>query len=199
MKPIPSLVTVAVFTGLVACALDAPSGFDPSAAAQFTAQPGDPGAASDRLLYQVILSPVGETRAHGEAKIEIVGGYIAVTVHATDLMPNHHIPQHIHLNPTCAAGGGLLLDLDASLTVPGEGASVGAAYPLSNQAGVVNYYANRSLTSLLAAVNTYQHAGLSSVDQLIAWLNLEERNIHMHVAEGPPFPAVTCGEVKRLN
>ena len=168
-------------------------------AGQVALRSGTPGAAADRMLYQVILAPLGESQSHGVAQIEIVGGYIAVTVHASGVMPNHNIPQHIHLNPTCANGGGVLLDLDAHLTVPGEGASVGAAYPMSNQAGVVNYHASRSLTDLLAAVNTYQSAGLSSVDELIGWLNLEDRNVHQHVAEGPPFPAVNCGEVERLN
>jgi hypothetical protein len=165
----------------------------------FNMKPGDPGDASGRQLYQIRLGAEGEYRSQGVMLIEIVGGYLTATVHASGLMPDHHIPQHIHLNPTCNPGGGILVNLDANLTVAGEGAGVGNAYPMSNQAGVVNYYAQRSLTDLLAAVNSYQGANLTSVDALLSWLNLEARNGHMHVAIGPPFPAVNCGEVERLN
>ena len=66
------------------------------AVSRFTAQPGAPGAVSDRMLYQVMFEPPGGSRSHGVVRIEIVGGYTAVTVHATGLMPNHHTPQHIH-------------------------------------------------------------------------------------------------------
>jgi hypothetical protein len=48
---------------------------------------------------------------------------------------------------------------------------------------VLNYYASRSLSDLLQDAN----------------LDLEHRNVHMHVPFGPPFPAVTCGAVERLN
>jgi hypothetical protein len=35
--------------------------------------------------------------------------------------------------------------------------------------------------------------------ELLVWLDLERRNAHMHVAFGPPFPAVNCGEIERIN
>jgi hypothetical protein len=163
------------------------------------AKPGDPGSASDRTLYQVRLGALGVTRSHGIMLIEVVGGHLAVTVHAAGLEPLQHIPQHIHLNPTCDPGGGILLNLDANLTVPIEGPGVGTAYPVANAGGVVNYYASRSLSDLLQAVNTHLGLGLTSVEALLAWLDLENRNAHMHVAFGPPFPAVNCGEIERLN
>jgi hypothetical protein len=162
-------------------------------------KPGEPGAASDRTLFQVRLAALGDSRARGIVLIEIVGGHLTASVHAAGLEPLQHIPQHIHLNPTCDPGGGILLNLDANLTVPGEGAGVGTAYPLSNAGGVVNYYASRSLSDLLAAVNTHLGAGLASVEALVAWLDLDNRNVHMHVPFGPPFPAVNCGEIERLN
>lgn len=162
-------------------------------------KPGDPGAASDRVLLQARMGPAGDSKARGMVLIEIVGGHLTVSVHANGLDPLQHIPQHIHLNPTCADGGGILLNLDANLTVPGEGPGVGAAYPVSNRAGVVKYYASRPLADLLAAVNTHRGAGLVSVEALLSWLDLENRNAHMHVAFGPPFPAVNCGEIIRLN
>jgi hypothetical protein len=172
---------------------------EPTSDALQRAKPGGPGSAADRQLFQVRLGAEPGSRSNGVMSIEIVGGYITATVHAAGLMPNHHIPQHIHVNPTCNPGGGILLNLDANLTVAGEGAGVGAAYPLSNQAGVINYSASRSLTDLMQAVNAYRGTTLSSTDELLGWLNLEERNGHMHVAVGPPFPAVNCGEVERIN
>lgn len=165
----------------------------------FVAKPGAPGAASDRLLFMVRLEPLSGSRSRGMLQIEIVGGYITAKLHANGLVPLQNIPQHIHVNPTCNPGGGILLNLDANLTVAGEGPGVGAAYPLSSQAGVVKYYASRSLASLLQAVNTYRGAGLTSVSDLLAWLDLEDRNAHMHVPFGPPFPAVNCGEVEPIN
>ena len=165
----------------------------------FVAKPGDPGAASDRMLFQVQLGALGDTHSHGVVLIEIVGGYLTVSTHAAGLEPLQHIPQHIHLNPTCDPGGGILVNLDANLTVAGEGPGVGAAYPVSNNGGVVKYYARRSLSDLLQAVNTHFGAGLTSIEALLNWLDLENRNAHMHVPFGPPFPAVNCGEVLRLN
>ena len=162
------------------------------------AQPGEPGAASDRMLFQVRLGALGESHSHGIVLIEIVGGYLAVSVHAAGLEPLQHIPQHIHVNPTCQVGGGVLINLDAGLTVPGEGAPIGAAFPVSNTGGVVNYSASRPLSELLQAVNTYLGAGLTSVDALVAWLDLENRNVHMHVPVAP-FTPVNCGEIEQLN
>jgi hypothetical protein len=186
--------------GLVLGCTDA--GNHPTAATKnlqaFSVTSGEPGAASDRRLYQVRFAPQGDSHVEGVALIEIVGGYLAVTVHASGHQPLRSIPQHIHLNPTCNPGGGILLNLDANLTVPGEGPSVGSAYPVSNEGGAVNYYASRTLTDLLAAVNTYLGANLASVDALLTWLNLDQRNVHMHVPDAP-FTPVTCGGIDRLN
>lgn len=194
-----TLVPLVAASILLACADHADTPTEARPGNPSFSQPGEPGDASDRQFYQVRLGAEPGSHSNGVMLIEIVGGYITVTVRAAGLMPNHNIPQHIHVNPTCNPGGGILLNLDANLTVPGEGPGVGSAYPLSNQAGVINYYASRSLSDLLTAVNTYRGTTLTTVDELIAWLNLEERNGHMHVAVGPPFPAVNCGEVVRLN
>jgi hypothetical protein len=168
-------------------------------AASFAKKPGDPGSASSRQFYQIRLGAEPGYGSHGIMLIEIAGGYITATVHASGLMPDMHIPQHIHLNPTCNPGGGILINLDAGLTVPGEGAGTGSAYPVSSKSGVVNYYAQRSLADLRAAVNAFRGTSLATDADLLAWLNLEDRNGHMHVAMGPPFPAVNCGEVVRLK
>ena len=158
-------------------------------------------AASDRMLFQVRLRPEGDSHASGVMLFEIVGGDFTARVHAAGLEPLQHIPQHIHLNPTCNPGGGILINLDENLTVAGEAPGTGAAYPRANAGGVVNYEASRSLTDLITAVRTFipAAAGVQTVDDLLAFLNLENRNGHMHVAFGPPFPAVNCGEVVRIN
>ena len=154
--------------------------------------------AADRTLLLARLAAQGNSHSNGIVLIEIVGGDLTVSLHAGGLEPLHIIPQHLHVNPTCNPGGGILLNLDANLTVPGEGPGVGPDYPVSNHGGVVNYHASRSLTDLLAAVNTYQGAGLTSVEALLAWLDLEDRNTHMHTPDAP-FPAITCGAIDRIN
>jgi hypothetical protein len=147
----------------------------------------------------VRLAAVPGSRAQGQALIEIVGGHLTVSVHAAGLEPLHPTPQHVHVNPTCNPGGGILINLDANLTVAGEGPGVGANYPVTNSGGVLNYYASRSLADLVTAVNTHFGANLGSVEELLTWLDLDNRNIHIHVPVGPPFPAVNCGELERLN
>lgn len=191
-----------ICSALLAAACSEPAG-SPVAPAEMlpssTVKPGGPGAAADRMLYKVRLASENDTHSRGVVLIEIVGGHIAVTAHAAGVAPSSHIPQHIHLNPTCNPGGGILLNLDANLTVAGEGPGVGTAYPVSSAAGVLKYHATRSLDDLRAAINTHAGANLDSDQELLAWLDLENRNAHMHVAVGPPFPAVNCGEVVRLN
>jgi hypothetical protein len=133
------------------------------------------------------------------AHVEVVGGHLSVRLRAAGVEPRQRIPQHIHLNPTCDPGGGILINLDEKLTVAGEAPAIGAAYPLASPGGTVQYDASRPLTELLTAVNLHFGAGLATVDQLLGWLDLENRNVHMHVAFGPPFPAVNCGEVRRIR
>lgn len=172
----------------------------------FAARPGGPDAAADRQLYQVRLGNVNGSQSHGVMLIEVVGGHLAVTVHAAGLAPREHIPQHIHRNPTCAVGGAVLINLDAGLTVPGEGASTGPAYPVANNGGVVDYYASRSLADMIAPVNARFGSGgeavlddeIETVEELLAFLNLEARNAHMHGFVAP-FTPMNCGEVERIN
>jgi hypothetical protein len=162
-------------------------------------QPASRAAAATRMLFQVRLRPENDSRAAGVMLFEVLGGSFTARVHAAGLEPLQHIPQHIHLNPTCNPGGGILINLDEDLTVAGEGPGVGPAYPRANAGGVVNYQASRTLADLLNAVNTFQGANLATEAELLAWLDLEDRNAHMHVAFGPPFPAVNCGEIEQIN
>ena len=196
-----ALAALAALPVVAGCGADFPTdaGRDarvsPLDAAVSAGMPGDPGAASDRLFYQLQLDPLGASRARGTAFIDIVGGYIRVRTHGVGVEPGARIPQHIHRNPGCADGGAVLINLDANLTVAGEGPGVGEAYPRANDAGVLHYEATRSLADLRAAVNLRYAQALTTDPELLEFLNLEDRNIHMHVAFGPPFPAVNCGEV----
>ena len=193
-----TLLVASAAAALAGCTEDAAMPTE-AVATTADAKPGDPGAASDRMLFKAKLAPAGDSRARGMLLLEIVGGYLTARLHANGVEPGQHIPQHIHVNAGCNPGGGILINLDANLTVAGEAPGIGAAYPVASHAGIVKYEASRPLSEILAAVNLYAGANLASVDELIAWLDLENRNAHMHVAFGPPFPAVSCGEVERIN
>lgn len=192
-------VTLLACTGPASDAL-APADQDTPA----VVKPGGPGAASDRLLYQARLGARNDFRSHGIVLIEVVGGQLTVTIHAAGHAPGAAIPQHIHVNDNCENGGGVLINLDAGLTV---GAPMGGTpeqpptqgpFPVSNEGGVVKYYASRPLGDLLQAVNTHFGLTLGSVDELLDWLALADRNVHMHIPASP-FTPVNCGEVNPLN
>lgn len=158
-----------------------------------------PTAPAVSAAYQVRLAPEGNSTANGIMRFEIADGNFHARVQAVGVEPGQRIPQHIHLNPTCNPGGGILINLDQNLTVAGEGPGVGAAYPLADASGYLNYEASRPIADLITAVNTYfPTANVQGVEGLLAFLNLENRNGHLHVAFGPPYPAVTCGVIDRV-
>ena len=150
-------------------------------------------------FYKATLEPAGETRVEGAAFIDVVGGDLRVRVHATGIGPGEHVPQHIHLNRGCDPAGPVLLNLDAGLTVPGEGLGTGDAFPAANRSGVIDYEATRPLDELRSALVTRGGPSLHDTEALLAYLDLEDRNIHLHVAYGPPFPAVACGGVEQIH
>ena len=94
---------------------------------------------------------------------------------------------------------GVLVNLDRNLTVPPESPSTGPEFPEASAAGIVHYEASRPLGELRAAVNAALGLTLATDEALLEWLDLENRNVHMHVAFGPPFPAVNCGALDRVN
>ena len=196
-----TLAALAALPVIAACGADIPTDSGavtlgaPMNAAVSAGMPGEPGAASDRLFYRVQLDPMGDHAARGMVFVEVVGGYLRVRTHGVRVAAGERIPQHIHRNVGCADGGGILINLDENLTVAGEGAGVGAAYPLANEGGVLNYEATRSLEDLRAAVNQWYVQTLETDAELLDFLDLENRNVHMHVAFGPPYPAVNCGEL----
>jgi hypothetical protein len=196
-----AFAALAALPAIAGCGADLPteaganSVAAPSSAAVSAGMPGEPGAASDRLIYRVQLDPVGGHRARGMVFVEVIDGYLRVRTHGVGVAAGERIPQHIHRNVGCADGGGVLINLDANLTVAGEGPGVGAAYPQANEGGVLNYEATRSLEDLREAVNTWYAQALTTDAELLEFLDLENRNVHMHVAFGPPYPAVNCGEL----
>ncbi|MGE5926191.1 MAG: hypothetical protein ACM357_02470 [Gemmatimonadota bacterium] len=150
-------------------------------------------------FYKASLVPTDTSRTDGAAFIDVVGGDLRVRVHATGVEPGQHIPQHLHANRGCDPGGPVLLNLDANLTVPGEAPGTGAAFPLASRGGVIDYEAARPLDELRSAIVTWGGPSLEDTDDLLAYLDLEDRNVHLHVAFGPPFPAVTCGGVEPIH
>lgn len=189
---VPALAISAL--ALVACEADSPSPSSPTE----TMAASRHGSASDGLLFQAKLAPVSGGPGQGVLLVEITGGRLTAKVRATGLEPLAVIPQHIHVNPTCNPGGGILVNLDADLTVAGEGPGVGNAYPRANAGGVVRYDASRSLANLIDAVNEHQSAGVATVDELLDWLDLENRNMHTHQPVAP-FTPVACGPIERIR
>ena len=144
--------------------------------------------------FEARLAEVNGSSAHGWARVEIVGGNLVVSTHGSGMARDSVTPQHIHVNPTCEVPGGPLINLDRGLTVTGESPPNGPTFPSTNAGGVLNYQVSRSLADLRAAVNTYFGQALASDAELIAWLDLGNRNIHMHQPLAP-FTPVDCGAV----
>jgi hypothetical protein len=144
--------------------------------------------------FEARLAEINGSSAHGWARVEIVGGNLVVSTHGSGMARDSVTPQHIHSNPTCAVPGGPLINLDRGLTVTGESPSNGPTFPSTNAGGVLNYQVSRSLADLRTAVNTFFGQALTSDAELIAWLDLGNRNIHMHQPLAP-FTPVDCGAV----
>lgn len=187
---------------LAGCAGEAPTtpAADRVAAPAFARMPGDPGAASGRQFFMVKLDPLAESGSRGMVHIDVVGGYLRVRIHSNGVEPGEHIPQHIHANSGCAVPGDPVINLDAGLTLTNaESPPVGGAFPVASGDGVINYEASRSLADLRAAWNSAKGTSLQTDAELLAQLDLANRNVHEHVAFGPPFPAVNCGPIDQVN
>jgi hypothetical protein len=163
---------------------------DVALAAMGTAQAAEQSRsdAADRYLFQAQIEPVGDTRVRGILQIRIEDGYFRAKVRATGLASGATVPQHIHVNDTCGAAGGILIAFDDQLRVPGEEgfAAGGPNYPTANRGGVLQYEAERPLADLLAALG---------VDNLYA-LNLGDRVFNVHQ---PALPVIGCGEIRWIN
>jgi hypothetical protein len=164
----------------------------PAAGEALLSQQGNRSDRADREFYVARIEPVGDTRVRGIAQFEITPEWFTARVRITGLAPNERVPQHIHVNATCTPAGGILINLDANLTVSGEGPGFGDAYPRANRAGVLQYEARRPIGDLEAALMA--HLGMSLAD-----LALAQRNVNFHEPAPPPIPPVGCGEVERIN
>ena len=189
---LPALALAAL--AAIACGPDSPSPSSPSEGITTSHH----GSGSDGLLFQARLAPVTGGPGQGVLLLEVADGQLTAKVRATGLEPLAVIPQHIHRNPTCNPGGLILLNLDAGLTVAGEGPGVGPAYPRANDGGVVSYDASRSLADLIDAANQHQSAGVTTVEELLNWLDLPNRNMHTHQPV-PPFTPVGCGPIEQIR
>lgn len=150
------------------------------------APPADPPVEEVRQVYEAQLQEVDGSGVTGSATIEVDGDEIRVTVMATGLNPDTEVPQHIHMNADCASPGGILLNLDSNLTVPGEGPPQGEDYPQTDGDGGLDYEAARSLDDLGSAA---QEHGAPGVDEL----DLGNRVVNLHAADMRP---VACGPLE---
>lgn len=192
LLPLSSIILVA----FLAAACEQPE--SPTAAADALLSASDAALQSpqanrapqaDREFYVARVGPAGDTRVRGTAQFQIVGDWFTAKVRVTGLVPGERVPQHIHVNATCAGPGPPLINLDEDLTVDGEGPIAGEAFPRANRAGVLQYDARRSLADLDAALQTHAGIGLDDLD-------LDERNVNFHE---PALPVLGCGEIVRIN
>lgn len=187
---------------LAGCAGEAPTTPETArlAAPEFARMPGAPGAASGRQFYMVKLDPATGSSARGMVHIDVVGGFLRVRIHANGLEPGQNIPQHIHAGSACSPASPPVINLDAGLTLTGvESPGVGPAFPQASADGIINYEASRSLADLRAAWNTANGTSLQTDAELLALLDLDERNIHEHLPLAPTFPPVNCGPIDQVN
>ena len=187
----------------ISCAGDSPTTPESAqlvAAPEFARMPGAPGAASGREFYMVKLEPAPGHDARGMGHIDVVGGYLRVRIHANGLEAGQHIPQHIHAGSACSPASPPVINLDAGLTLTGvEAPGTGLAFPQASEDGIINYEATRSLADLRAAWNTAFGTSLQTDAELLALLDLDDRNIHEHLPLAPTFPPVNCGPMQRVN
>ena len=69
----------------------------------------------------------------------------------------------------------------------------------SSASGVANYYATRPIADMIASVNARHGTNITTIEGLLAWLDLENRNAHMHHFAPPSYTPMNCGEVERIN
>jgi hypothetical protein len=165
---------------LAACPTPAP---DDDAPSDLTPDPVDAVAE----VYEARLGEVDASGVAGSATIELDGEALRVTVVATGLRPDSEVPQHIHLHAGCDSPGGILLNLDRSLTVANEGTARGEDYPRSDGIGALEYEATRSLEDLRAAAR--EHGSPVADD-----LDLGNRVVSLHA---PDMRPVACGPLER--
>lgn len=135
--------------------------------------------------YEAQLQEIDASGVTGTATLVMENGELHVSLSATGLEPDAQVPQHIHLNATCDPAGGILLNLDNTLTVANEADPRGDHYPTADGDGTLDYEVSRSLDDLRSAVEEYGGPGVDELD-------LGNRVVNLHAADMRP---VACGEL----
>jgi Cu/Zn superoxide dismutase len=134
-------------------------------------------------VYEAQLQEVDGSGVTGTATIVVDGDDLRVTVRVTGLNPDTEVPLHIHTNASCDPAGGILLNLDRTLTMASEAAPRGEHYASTDGDGVLEYEVTRSLDDLRSAAEEH---GDTAIDQL----DLGNRVVNVHAADMRP---VACG------
>jgi Cu/Zn superoxide dismutase len=184
MKPIlhslPATGLVAALALLLAaCPEPAPDTDTPF----FQEDPAPEAPAAAGEAYEAQLQEVDGSGVTGTATVVIDGDDIRVTVRVTGLNPNTEVPLHIHTNASCDPAGGILLNLDRTLTTASEAAPRGEHYASTDGDGVLEYEVNRSLNDLRSAAEGHGDPGIDQLD-------LGNRVVNVHAADMRP---VACG------
>jgi len=145
-----------------------------------------PVAENDAQVFEAELDEIEGSGVTGTATIIVAGERIEARVMAHGLNPDQRVPQHVHMNATCAEPGGIVLNLDTNLTHATEAAPRGDHYPRAGDDGMLDYQASRSLEDLREAAR--EHQGLS-----IEQLDLGNRVVNLH---GPDMMPIACGALE---
>lgn len=204
---LPGLLMAGVVTfGIVGCDVES----EPAEDTQVQPAPQEPmmDHDMDQEMYEARIQSVNNSGVTGTATVTVEDDRLQITVAATGLEPNTRVPQHIHMNASCDDAGGIWLNLDDELSLPGDGEAQGDAYPETDDEGRLRYEASRSLEDLRTALGGIHaaegqdtvRAGTSGQSQMgsegAAAFDLGNRVVSLH---GPNMQAVGCGPLDRMD
>lgn len=141
----------------------------------------------ERQLYEARLEEVGGSGVSGSATLTIDGHRLQATVVASGLDPDVRVPQHVHMNASCDAAGGILLSLDDQLSVADEAGPRGGRYPQADGDGELEHEVSRPLDDLESALLERGGPGLADLD-------LGNRVVALH---GADMQSIACGSLDR--
>jgi hypothetical protein len=141
------------------------------------------------VTWEAQLQEIEGSGVTGIARLVRNAEQFRVIISATGLDPGASVPQHVHIEPTCEPAGGILINLDETLTVGGEGPPSEAAYPQADGLGDLEYEASRSLQELESALQAHHGMGIEQ-------LELGNRNVNLHA---PDLPPLACGELEEAR
>lgn len=152
--------------------------------------PADPGPEAEPAeVFEATLYPFGASGVSGTASLALGQSVLRASVSARGLVPGSSVPQHVLSSSDCRALGRSVLNLDAELSAPGEGALWGEYYPHADHAGVLDYEASRPAADLASALGEYRGTTLYE-------LNLGARTVVLYDEDMRP---VACGELVAME